>query len=292
VHRLSVKALMALNLVGCLALGMAAAPAIGLVTASGSFTLDQSRVQSNATLFDGNRIDAGNTTPQLHWNNGGKMLLAAGSSGIVYKDRLVLEQGENQGNYPVEARGLRVVPDPNGQARVSLRDGDTIQVAALSGVVRVATSAGVLVANLTPGRAASFALDQAGASAPSTLTGCLESSGGKYVVTDEASTVRFILEGTGFEKYAGSRVEVSGTVVPGSGVENTVKVSSVQELSKKCGRSGAGAVPGKAAAGAKAAGMSATTKAVIAGVVVAGAATGGTIAAVNGEDDTVSGSQR
>ncbi|MBI1791872.1 MAG: hypothetical protein HYR60_30465 [Acidobacteria bacterium] len=286
---------MALNLVGVLTLAMAAPPAtgpvLGMVTANGSFTLDSSRVQGNATLFEGNILETGKASSQLHWTNGGRMQLAAESRGIVYRDRLVLERGENLGNYQVEARTLRIRPEGSeAQARVSLKGPDRVLVAALSGTVRVASAGGVLVANLEAGHALELEPDQGPAAGSSTVTGCLESDSGKYVLQDEASAVRFVLQGGGVAQHVGNRVQVTGTATPSSEWANLLQVTSLKVLARKCGK-GAGAKPG-AAGGA--AGMAAGTKAIIAGVIVAGAATGGAIAAVSGDDGgpTISPSSR
>ena len=85
-HRYTVQSLITLILVANLSLGMAAAPAVGVVTARGSFTIDDSRITGNATLFEGNKIQTGPASSQLQLNNGAKMQLAAESRGIVYRD--------------------------------------------------------------------------------------------------------------------------------------------------------------------------------------------------------------
>src|SRR5437899_6869407 len=124
-HRLTVQALLALILVASLSLGMAAAPAVGIATARGSFTIDASSIAGNATLFEGNQIETGKASSQLQLNNGARMQLAAESRGIVYRDRLVLEKGssrfENAGNYQVEALSLRIRPEgENTTGRVAV----------------------------------------------------------------------------------------------------------------------------------------------------------------------------
>src|SRR5882724_3952207 len=125
---------------------MAAAPAVGIATARGSFTIDNSSIAGNATLFEGNRIETGRTSSQLQLNNGAKMQLAAESRGIVYRDRLVLERGSGRAeNYSVEALSLHIRPDGgNGSAQVSVADRGQVLVAALNGPVRVSAANGVL----------------------------------------------------------------------------------------------------------------------------------------------------
>src|SRR5580704_4822530 len=112
VHRFLVQSRMALILTANLSLGMAAAPAVGIVTARGSFTIDASSITGNATLFEGNQIETGKISSQLQLNNGARMQLAAESRGIVYRDRLVLEKGVGRvyhaGNFMVEANTLQI----------------------------------------------------------------------------------------------------------------------------------------------------------------------------------------
>src|SRR5438477_13140822 len=96
----------------------------------------------------------------LQLNHGAKMQLAAESSGIVYRDRLVLERGAGRvENYAVEALSLRIRPE--AAAEVSVRKPNvagpgSVEVAALNGPVRVTTANGVLLANLQAGRRLAF----------------------------------------------------------------------------------------------------------------------------------------
>lgn len=78
------------------ALAMAGSPAIGIVTASGSFTLNNSAVYGNATLFDGAKVETGAASSEIALNNGMKLLLAAQSSARVFSNKVVLEKGAGQ----------------------------------------------------------------------------------------------------------------------------------------------------------------------------------------------------
>jgi hypothetical protein len=301
VHRYSVQSLIAITLVVNLSLGMAAAPAVGLMTARGSFTIDDSSIAGNATLFEGNHIETGRISSELQLNNGARMQLAAESRGIVYRDRLVLEKGmgrvENAGNFQVEANTLRIHPGISALAQISLRGSGMVEVAALRGPVRVTASNGVLLASLQAGKTVDFTPEAAAATAgPTVITGCLESSSGKFLLTDEASLVRFELAGAGLDKEVGRRVQVSGTVSPVPDALSKVQSTEVKELAKKCSnRSTAAAAAGVGAAGAGAGaagaagggtiaaiGAAIATHAVIAGVVVAGVAAGAAVAVVKG----------
>jgi hypothetical protein len=300
VHRYSVQSLIALALVVNLTLVMAAAPAVGIMTARGSFTIDDSSIAGNATLFEGNHIETGKISSQLQLNNGARMQLAAESKGIVYKDRLVLEKGvgrvDHAGNFQVEANSLRIRPASDASAVVSLRGSGMVEVAALYGPVRVTASNGVLLSSLQAGKTVDFTPEAAGQPAgPTVITGCLESSEGKFLMTDEASLVRFELVGTGLDKEVGRRVQVSGTVAPVPDSMSKVQSTEVKELAKKCSNhptaaaaAGVGAAGAAGAAGASAAGggtiaaigAAIATHAVIAGVIVAGVATGAAVAVV------------
>src|SRR5262245_3987636 len=148
VNRFTVQTLVALILVASLSLGMAAAPAVGIVMAGGSFTIDHSTMSGNATLFEGNQIESGKVSCRLQLNTGPREQLACESRGSVYRDRLVLGRGssrfEQVGNYQVEALSLRIRPDgENTAARISLRRPGVVQVAALTGPVRVTSANGV-----------------------------------------------------------------------------------------------------------------------------------------------------
>ena len=291
-HRFSVQSLMALILSANLSLGMAAGPALGTATARGSFTIDNASIAGNATLFEGNHIETGEASSQLQLNNGARMQLAAESSGIVYRDRLVLEKGTEGGNFQVEANSLRIRPaSKTSGAQVSIREFGTVQVAALSGPVRVTSASGVLLANLQEGKTLEFTPASAGPSVQTTVTGCLESSSGKFLLTDEASLARFEIVGSSLDKEVGRRVQLDGTVIPVSESMSQIQSTSVKELSKKCshhGTAAAAAGVGAAGAGAGSAGAGAAggigaaiaSHAVIAGVIVAGVATGAAVAIV------------
>ena len=304
-HRFMVQSLIALILSVSLSLGTAAAPAVGIVTARGSFTIDASSIAGNATLFEGNQIETGKASSQLQLNNGARMQLAAESRGIVYRDRLVLERGssrfEKAGDYQVEALSLRVRPEgENTAVRISVRNPGVVQVAALTGPARVTTAKGVLLANLEAGRTVDFTPEGGGPAAPTTITGCLEGSSGKFLLTDEVSMVRFEVMGAGVEKEVGHRVEIAGTVTSVSDSMSQVQSTRVKQLSKKCSKGGkAAAAAGVGAAGTGAAGAGGAaggavggigaaiaSHAVIAGVIVAGAATAAAVAVVKTQDDS------
>jgi hypothetical protein len=73
-----------------------AAPAIGIVTASGHFSVEGSQVWGNATLFDGATVETTSASSELALRNGVKVQLAAGSRARIWQNRMVLEKGVAQ----------------------------------------------------------------------------------------------------------------------------------------------------------------------------------------------------
>jgi hypothetical protein len=298
VYQGTLQILLALMLASQVSIGMAASPAIGVALANGSFRIDDAQVWGNGTLFEGTTVETGKSYSQLQLQGGIRMQLASNSRGTVYKDRLVLEKGtgqlENASDFRIEAGVLRIISDGrNVAARVELKGDDRIQVAALQGNLRVATASGLTLAALEAGKALEFEPQGAGASAPSTLTGCLAKHGDYYVLTDETAGVTVELKGPGLDKEAGHRVTVTGATAPSAtpeaGASQVVQVSSLKQISGGCPSLAAGAGetagPSSAPAGAAGgAGMAAGTKAVIAGVIIAAAATGAAIGLTAGEE--------
>jgi len=200
VHRLTIQPLIALILVASLSLGMAAAPAVGIVTAWGSFTIDASSISGNATLFEGNQIETGKVSSRLQLNTGAKVQLAAESRGIVYRDRLVLERGssrlETAGDYQVEALSLRIRSESHeATAVVSLLDSGTLAVGALHGPVSVTNAAGREVANVAPGNTVELRPAAATAADQFALTGCVTRMQSAYLMRDEVAGVTTELRG-------------------------------------------------------------------------------------------------
>ncbi|MBK9168033.1 MAG: hypothetical protein IPM24_11275 [Bryobacterales bacterium] len=266
------------------AAALGAAPVVGMATARGNFTIDNARVAGNATLFEGNTVETAGASSQLHLNNGVRMHLAAGSKGVVYRDRLVLERGygqlENLERYEVEAGLLRIRSGGPAAARVAFVGDNQVQVAALTGAVQVRNADGLLLANLAAGRAADFQTEAAGAAAPSMVTGCLEVVDGRYFVVDETTNVRFEVQGQALGQEAGNRVQITGSAASAGESANVVRTTALRQLSKNCTPPGAGG----ATAGTSS-GMTTTAKATIAGVVIAGAGAATAIAVVSGDDN-------
>lgn len=313
---MQLKSFFAILLALQLSVGMAAPSAIGVASAKGNFRIDNAAITGNGTLFDGVMVETQRATGQLELNNGTRLQLGINSRGKVYSDRLILEQGESQfkagatSKFGLEARTLRIVPaDASTVAHVAMVGPSRVHVSALTGTVQVRNASGIMVAALAAGKALEFE-PQAGATAPSKLTGCVVNKDGRFFITDETTNVTVELRGAGLEKQAGHKVEITGSQLPGvtpaepsyNHAGQVVQVSALKSVSNKCslpagvaaaagGAAAGGAAAGAAAGGAAAGGVAAAgvSTAVVAGVVVAAAATATTVGVVRAvSDDDVS----
>jgi hypothetical protein len=189
---------------------------IGTASARGDMRVDSYTVKGNATLFDGSVVETGQATADLRLSKGADITMSSNSRGTLYSDRLVLQQGVSElsasNSFQLEANGLHVTAnEPNSRGVVSLKVGNTVEVASLNGSFGVTNGHGILLANVRPGRVVSFAM-QAGAN-PAAFSGVgLVSfeNGTYYLTTDE--NVKYVLTCKDSHRYVGTKVVVSGTV--------------------------------------------------------------------------------
>jgi len=277
-------------LVLSLSIGIAAPPAIGTAQSPGRFQVDNSPVSGSATVFEGTRIESRSGAPRVQLQNGSSFEFAPETRATIYGDRAVLEQGGGvvAGSampYSVQARSLSIqAADRDGSARVQLAGASRVQVSALRGAVRVRNSQGLLVANLTPGTSLEFD-PQIGTANKTRVSGCLQRTAGRFVLTDETTGVTMELRGEGLERELGNNVTVNGTMEAVSDAQ-AVNVLTIERVGKGCGgrvvKTGTGAAAGAGAGGAVAGSgwaLSGTSVAIIGGV--AAAATVGGLAAAN-----------
>ena len=288
--RIATRVLLAI-VMGWTMAALAATPRIGIATAQGGFWVDKAPVSGNATLFDGTELEAGLSPSTVRMENGATLHLAAGSKGRIYRDRLVLAKGSGQmehaSRFRLEAGNLSIQPASAGTARVALDGSDRIQVEALSSPVTVTTSAGTLIASIDAGSGLAFDTQPAGASAPFQVTGCLSSAGLSVLLTDETAGVSFDLRGSGLEKYAGRRVEISGVSAgrrgqAAAGAMEVVDVVRIHAVAGACPAPAAKTSSKNAAKAGKPA-LGAAGKTVIAGVVVAAVVAGAAVAIADEE---------
>jgi hypothetical protein len=192
------------------AVAIAASPAIGIVTASGHFTLDRSQVWGNATLFEGSIIETGAASSEVALRSGAKLQLAKDSRARILSDRVVMEKGIGQVSAPesfeVNASNLRIHTD--GRVRVNVGDG--VQIASLTGIARVSSASGILLAAIPAGRAMNFTPQAANGLV--TRTGCLMYKDNHYILQDEnTQEVVELSGGENLKEQLGNRVEITGT---------------------------------------------------------------------------------
>jgi hypothetical protein len=239
---------------------------IGTASARGDMRVDSYLVKGNATLFDGSVVETGQATANLRLNKGTEITMSTASRGTLHSDRLVLQQGESElaasSSFLLEANGLRVTPnEPNSRGVVSLKAGNTVEVASLNGSFGVTTDHGVLLANVRPGRVVSFAM-QAGAN-PANFSGVglVSFENGTYYLTTNEN-VKYVLTCKDSRKFVGDKVVVSGTLQGGTpgqaGGAGTMLCVKTMDINGGGGGGGGGG------------GMSTTTKWIIAGVIVGG----------------------
>ncbi len=160
----------------------AVTPVIGVASAFGSFTVNSSQVTGNSNVYDGSQINTGSTASQIFLQGGPSVMLATNTGATVYNDHLVLTQGavrvDNMNKYDVQALGYRVAPDePNSQAAVRLREG-AVEVASMSGALKVFDKNGAMLTRIGAGTASSFKPGQSGADPGNTNGGTSKSGGG------------------------------------------------------------------------------------------------------------------
>ena len=195
----------------------AAPPAIGIITASGHFTLDRWRSGATRRCLTAAMWRPGPRRAEAILRNGVKIQLAAASRASVRENRLTLLQGTGQiaarETYEVNAGGLSIRSASGvGRMRVAWSADGRIEVAALSGSARVATRAGVLLASVATGKSMQFALPQAAGAGTVMRVGCLLYKDNRFFMQDQDTQEIVELAGTNLGGNAGNRVSVTGVV--------------------------------------------------------------------------------
>jgi hypothetical protein len=244
-------------------LSYAAAGTVSIGTASvrGDMRVDNYLVKGNATLFNGSVVETDQATANLRLNKGAQITLSTNSRGTMYSDHAVLQQGETQviasNSFQLQAGAVHVFPNqPNSVGIVTLKPGNTVEVASLTGSFGVSSNNGIMLANVHPGRTVSFAMQAAGASqtAFSGLGIVSFENGTYYLTTDE--DVKYVLTCHDSHRFVGDKVYVTGTVEAPAGqapgVQGTLLCVKTMDING----------PG---------GMSRGMKWLIAGIIVGGA---------------------
>lgn len=217
-------------------LAFAASSAIGTVSTRGEINVGGYAVRGTATLFDNTPVETSDFAATLRLEKGTEIKLGAGSSSMLFHDRLVLSRGETQLTsatpFEIEANGFRISPNtPNSTGIVTLNSRRDVEVGALQGGLRVTDSSGVLVAKVDPGASVSFPAEPRAqdSSAPPTALhappesindiGLLSLENGRFYLTSTLSGIKYEISRNGLSKYVGDKVVLSGTVVSGSAAQ-------------------------------------------------------------------------
>jgi hypothetical protein len=197
--------------------------------------VDSYMVKGNATLFDGSVVETGQATADLRLDKGTEIRMSTGSRGTLYRDRLVLQRGESElaanSSFQLEANGLRVTPnETNSRGVVSLRAGNTVEVAALNGSFGVTNGQGVLLASVRPGLPLSFAMQAGGVVSTAFKTkGTLSSTNGNYYITTKNGTV-YQVTGNNLAQYVGKTLQITGTSTTTASGATVVTIASASVL--------------------------------------------------------------
>jgi hypothetical protein len=132
---------------------------------------------------------------------------------------------------------------------------------------------------------------QAGAATAMQMAGVLESTNGKFFLTDTTSKTRVELRGTDLAKFKGKSVQITGSTILGAtaagGASQVVQVTKIEQVNAKAAGRAAGAAAGGTAgaaaggtAGAAAGGTAGAAAGGTAGAAAAGGGAGATIGGV------------
>ena len=228
-------------------------------------------MKGNATLFDGSVVETSQASADLRLNKGVEITMSPASRGTLYSDHLVLQQGQSElmssESFQLQANGLHVVPGaPHSRGVVSVKQGNTIEVASLEGNFGVSNDSGVMLANILPGHSFSFAMQAAANSSDFSGVGLVTFDNGTYYLTTDPN-VRYILNCKDAHSFVGNKVVVTGTLQGGAaGSGGTLCVKTID-------------INGPTSMGSK-------KKWIIAGMVVAAAAGAGVGIALSNDNSS------
>ena len=141
-------------------------PTIGVASAVGAFVVNSSQVNGNANLFDGSEVKTGQASSQVFLQSGSALTLGIDSTGVIYHDHLLLKQGatkvDNMNGFSVHAGDYLIEEQTIATEAVVRLDGDTVEVAALSGSLAVFDGKGALLTRIGSGTASAFQTGSSG----------------------------------------------------------------------------------------------------------------------------------
>lgn len=186
---------------------------IGTASARGDIRVDSYTVKGNATLFDGSVVETGRATADLRLDKGTSITMSTGSRGTLYRDHLVLEQGQGElaasNTFQLVANGLRVSPnESNSRGLVALKTGNTVEVEALRGSFGVSHD-GIQLASIHPGQVFLFAMQADANPANFSGSGIVSFENGRYFFTSDAG-VKYEVGCKDLHRFVGMKVDLSG----------------------------------------------------------------------------------
>jgi hypothetical protein len=217
-------------------LAFAASSAIGSVSTRGEINVGGYAVRGTATLFDNTSVETSDFAAILRLEKGTEIKLGAGSSSMLFHDRLVLSRGEMQLTsatpFQIEANGLHILPSTSHSTGiVSLNSHKDVEVGALQGGLRVTDSTGALLAEVDPGASLSFPAEPRAQDSPAPPRplhappesindiGLLSFENGRFYLTSTLSGIKYEISRNGLSNYVGDKVVLSGTVISGTAAE-------------------------------------------------------------------------
>jgi len=246
VNRYTALAIISAGLSVGVVVASASTPIIGVAMSEGTILVNDTQTPGNATVFSGTTLQTQRASSQVRLKDGAQVRFDSDSRGKIFNDHVELQQGSAKiSDYSANASGLKIQATGDSSANVTLK-GNVVEVAALTGDVRVFNAAGGNVANILPGHALDLRLQEAAVQA-SSFVGCPVKSGNNFLITDETSNVTAELRGTKIK--AGQHVQVTGSLIPNANPETQImSVASVKEVAGPCG-SGAASTAVTAMAG-------------------------------------------
>jgi hypothetical protein len=191
----------------------ASPPVIGLARSRTAILANHVSVPGVVTILDGMSVETTDTPSNLNLANGGRLLMAPGSSARVHQDHLILDRGgaelTGQPLYRIETADFRIgVASPAAHVQVSLQGPGRVHVEAAGGLAEVRNARGLLVANVQSGTALQI---QTINTSSTQLAGTVRSRAGKFFLTDEVSKVGVELRGENLASLVGKRVGIVGS---------------------------------------------------------------------------------
>jgi len=234
VNRYTALAIVSLGLSVGVAVVSASTPAIGVAMSEGTILVNDTQTPGNTTIFSGSTLQTQRAPSQVRLKDGAQVRFDSDSRGKIFSDHVELQQGSAKiSNYSANTSGLSIRAARNASATVAMK-GNVVEVASLTGDVRVFNAAGVNVANVLPGRALDLRLEKASAGLSPSFVGCPVKSGSNFTITDETSNVNVELRGANIK--AGEHVQVTGALLPSANPETQVMaVTNVKEVAGPCG---------------------------------------------------------